>query len=745
MSESSTTRADDSEGDITLAGEEGERAIKVVNVYVFKKDSTARSGVYGYYDYFWSLAEKQDIKTFTQEQVGSKVTQFGTVVFKALQKNTPYRLYAVVNGKAINASGEEWTTKTKEEEFLLNSRFVQDVSSTTTNDANTSASSSANSSIASALRTKAEETVHSIVPGLFATSNYNDGLPSLEAFNNCGLIMASRQFDDMVGTTAQNVSTPYVEFTIENDNSENNPTSVVIAVERVMARLDLGLKDGGSGYDGSLYVPTSSGSDSNNKYATVTLTGYYPVNISQQSYLFRHRSQDLNAAAPYYYNNLSDANYTYGTEWTAADYIVDPFTTQKTTKYENGSLPTNYASMYYNPLHKVTAETNSLASTRKMLDIPEWTTDESGTKTAPATIGYCLENTTTATYQQKEFSTALVLAGTVEPEPDHVFFDCGGVPYTYAQLSQLVSDLGSTGMNATKINEANGKYEVAKDAYTGDNGAQADSTAKKSAYETAKSAYETAKSAYETALANSSDDLDTKKAEYNSAYTDYQAALSAYNAAVTAAKTAENAVLAAEATLKSLQTDASTASTALNTAKDSVDSNGKYTGDVLYYYNYNFYTSLKALSDVIALPELNKNDENGKEIFSDGEKSNRQILSDYGITLYTRDNSAYRTGGTETNFVTYYLYVIKHYQHGTTTDAQLMAPMKYAIVRNNVYQMIVSGVVALGSSSPDPTDPDPEDSYYPGPNPDDDNEVYLKMELKVRHWVVRDQGDIKLK
>jgi hypothetical protein len=71
--------------------------------------------------------------------------------------------------------------------------------------------------------------------------------------------------------------------------------------------------------------------------------------------------------------------------------------------------------------------------------------------------------------------------------------------------------------------------------------------------------------------------------------------------------------------------------------------------------------------------------------------------------------------------------------------------MKYAIVRNNVYQMTVSGVLALGSSSPDPTDPDPEDSYYPGPNPDDEQEVYLKMELQVRHWVVRDQGDIKLK
>jgi hypothetical protein len=752
MSESGSTRADDSEGDITLAGDENERAIKLVNVYVFEKDSTETSAK-GYYDYFWKLVENRAITAFTEETVGSKVTRFGTVTFKALLKNRTYRLYAVANGKAVDFAGNDWTLDSKEEDFLLNSRFELQKSTDATTGENLAKAATAPRT-RSILEESAAPEVSTVIPKIFDTSKYSDGLPSITDFKDYGLIMASRQFDDMVGTTAQNTSTPYVEFTIDNDNSETNPASVVIAVERVMARLDLGLKQGESdGYDGALYVPTSSGStDKGKKYATVTLTGYYPVNISQQSYLFRHRSTDLKAAAPYYYNNLSDANYTFASDaWTAADYIVDPFTTQKTKPYSGPkSLPTNYADMYYNPLHEVVKTTKAVAQNDVVVDASTSTTTtttrtmlpiESGS-TALHTIGYCLENTTTADNQQKEYSTALILAGTVVPEDAYVYFNCDGEAYTYKELSELVASLGSTSTDDTKLKTAQANLESAKTAYSGEGGAQADSTSKASELATAKEAYESAKSTYEASTKDES-----AVSTYNAAYNAYQTALTNYNAAVTAAKTAENAVLTAEATLNSLTTEATIASAALDEAKKLVDAKDKYTGDTLYYYNYNFYTSIFALRDVMVLPKLNGKDENGKEKYNDLGKSNVQILSEYGVTLYTRDNSAARasSGGTATDFVTYYLYIIKHYQHGATTEEQFMAPMKYAIVRNNVYQMTVSGVLALGSSSPDPTDPDPEDEYYPGPNPDDEQEVYLKMELQVRHWVVRDQGDIKLK
>jgi hypothetical protein len=748
MSESGSTRADDSEGDITLAGDEDERAIKLVNVYVFEKDSTETSAK-GYYDYFWKLVENRAITAFTEETVGSKVTRFGTVTFKALLKNRTYRLYAVANGKAVDFAGNDWTLDSKEEDFLLNSRFELQASATTGENLAKAATAPRTRSL---LEEETTPEVSTVIPGIFNTSKYSGGLPSITDFASYGLIMASRQFDDMVGTTAQNTSTPYVEFTIDNDNSETNPASVVIAVERVMARLDLGLKQGESdGYDGALYVPTSSGSTGKDQYATVTLTGYYPVNISQQSYLFRHRSTDLKAAAPYYFNNLSDANYTFASDaWTAADYIVDPFTTQKTKSYSNGELPANYAVMYYNPLHEVVKTTKAVAQNDVVVDASTSTTTtttrtmlpiEVSGSTALHTIGYCLENTTTADNQQKEYSTALILAGTVVPEDAHVFFDCDGEAYTYAKLSEHVASLGSTSTDNTELKTAQAALESARTAYSGEGGAQADSTSKASALATAKAAYESAKSTYE-ASSKTDNDVST----YNTAYNAYQTALTNYNNAVTAAKTAENAVYAAEATLNSLTTEATTASAALTEAKKLVDANGKYTGDTLYYYNYNFYTSIFALRDVMVLPTLNTI-KDGKETLSTDGKSNVQILSEYGVTLYTRDNSAARasSGGTATDFVTYYLYIIKHYQHGATTEEQHMAPMKYAIVRNNVYQMTVSGVLALGSSSPDPTDPDPEDSYYPGPNPDDEQEVYLKMELQVRHWVVRDQGDIKLK
>jgi hypothetical protein len=59
--------------------------------------------------------------------------------------------------------------------------------------------------------------------------------------------------------------------------------------------------------------------------------------------------------------------------------------------------------------------------------------------------------------------------------------------------------------------------------------------------------------------------------------------------------------------------------------------------------------------------------------------------------------------------------------------------------------MQISGVSALGAGSVDPTDPDPTDTFYPGPNPDEDKEIYLKMELQILNWVLRDEGTITLK
>jgi hypothetical protein len=454
--------------------------------------------------------------------------------------------------------------------------------------------------------------------------------------------------------------------------------------------------------------------------------------------------------------------------------VADPFTAQKNTTYNTTNaqaLPTNYYSMYYNPLHKKSSETTTLAASRTMIDIPSSLT----------TIGYCLENTTTAENQQKEFSTGLVLSATFEPEASHIFFDYKNKAYTYEGLKANATDSKPTDYTAsattdgasttsttvsdavksaeTAVTNAKSAVDAIATVYTAATNTTSGNETVAAAilpYKTAADeAYQTATTA-QTSMTSATTDADKAKYAAEVATAALTAAQNVSSAAKAAAYksgetestfdtdgTAASAATAAETSAKTAQALAEYASA--NVAFDAVSvTDGAYTGDTLYYYNYNFYTSIFALRDVMVLPTLNTYS-NGKETIGTTGKSNIQILSEYGVTTYVRDNNT--SSKTNGKFVTYYHYLIKHYQAtiAGNADAQYMSPMKYAIVRNNVYQMTVSGVLALGSSSPDPTDPDPEDSYYPGPNPDDEQEVYLKMELQVRHWVVRDQGDIKLK
>jgi hypothetical protein len=556
-----------------------------------------------------------------------------------------------------------------------------------------------------------------------------------------------------------------------------------------MARLDLGKSND---FAGTLYVPTATGANNeSNPYAKVELTGYYPVNISQQSFLFRHRSQAPLAASPTYtYDNLVYGNYVYGKEtgnetsdsWYKADYVVDPFTAQKITKYETSTsqnLPTNYYSMYHNPLHKKksTETTPTLAASRTMIDIPALNTDGS-----PATIGYCLENTTTAEYQHKEFSTGLIISGTFEPEATHVYYDYKNDYYTYDELKAYATTTSKpSGYPASSSADATSTTStIVADAVTSAGTAV---TNAKSAVDAIATVYTAATNTtsgnktvadailpYKTAADEAYQNATTAQTSMNNATTDADKAKYAAEVAAAALTAAENVTSAAKAAAykngesestfdnnSSAATAASTAETSAKTAKalaeyasanvafDAVSlKNGAYTGDTLYYYNYNFYTSIFALRDVMGLPTLNGNDENGKEIIGTTGKSNIQILSEYGVTTYVRDKK--ESSKTNGKFVTYYHYIIKHYQATAgSSESQVMSPMKFAVVRNNVYQMKVAGVLGLGSSSPDPTDPDPEDTYYPGSNPDEDQEVYLQMELQVRNWVLRDQGTILLK
>ena len=62
-----------------------------------------------------------------------------------------------------------------------------------------------------------------------------------------------------------------------------------------------------------------------------------------------------------------------------------------------------------------------------------------------------------------------------------------------------------------------------------------------------------------------------------------------------------------------------------------------------------------------------------------------------------------------------------------------MAPMEFAVVRNNVYKLAVTNISRLGHPRISDNDPD-----NPGPDtPDERGDIYLTVSVDVLPWVVR--------
>lgn len=97
-------------------------------------------------------------------------------------------------------------------------------------------------------------------------------------------------------------------------------------------------------------------------------------------------------------------------------------------------------------------------------------------------------------------------------------------------------------------------------------------------------------------------------------------------------------------------------------------------------------------------------------------------------------NIAYYAGG-DFGGKSYYKYWIKH---DPLADNSTMGVMEFAIVRNNVYQLQVSGIKDLGD--PLPFTPGKDDPN----NPDKNTEIYIVIQLYVKDWVKRSNSGIIL-
>ena len=104
-----------------------------------------------------------------------------------------------------------------------------------------------------------------------------------------------------------------------------------------------------------------------------------------------------------------------------------------------------------------------------------------------------------------------------------------------------------------------------------------------------------------------------------------------------------------------------------------------------------------------------------------------ELMKNYNIAYY----AAGKKGGKN-----YLKYWIKHEPNGTDNDP--MGVMEFAIVRNNVYQLSVTGIRDLGDPLPfTPGKDDPD-------TPDKTKDVYIVIQLYVKDWVKRSNSGIIL-
>lgn len=72
-------------------------------------------------------------------------------------------------------------------------------------------------------------------------------------------------------------------------------------------------------------------------------------------------------------------------------------------------------------------------------------------------------------------------------------------------------------------------------------------------------------------------------------------------------------------------------------------------------------------------------------------------------------------------------------RHNDNNNNGSMGPMEFAVVRNNVYKLSVTGVDKFGHPTNPDDDPDPENPE----DPDEEDDVYFKVAVEVLPWVVR--------
>lgn len=192
-----------------------------------------------------------------------------------------------------------------------------------------------------------------------------------------GIVMSNRASDNLA--------------TVISKSNDNDVNVINISLERVLARLDIAKAQE------TFEVTDNEGV----QYASVTLDGYYIVNLPKYYYTYRHTAVLTSMDEPEWnvmthFGNVSDVN----------GYVVDPYFFKKTidaTGFTN-------ADKYYEHFAADYSDPNQV----------RWSSFNTVSVTPNYKTAYCLENCSLTPAQKNGYSTGVIFKAIMEPH-DNVF------------------------------------------------------------------------------------------------------------------------------------------------------------------------------------------------------------------------------------------------------------------------------------------------------------------------------------
>lgn len=240
--------------------------------------------------------------------------------------------------------------------------------------------------------------------------------------------------------------------TVISKKNDNDVNVVSITLERVLARLDVAKAE-------ETFELTD---DKGEKYASVTLDGYYIVNLPKYYYTFRHTAVLTTLEEPQW-----DVNTNFGNVSDVNGYVIDPYFFQKTI---DAAAFAN-ADKYY---ERFSADYSNM-------DYVKWDTFNAVSTTPNYKTMYCLENCTLAPAQKNGYSTGVLFKAILEPNNNVYTLNSAGAlvlvtdkqsyPETlyffqqkfYASADALAAAVVASGLSTGKYQAR--KFEKTDDGY----------------------------------------------------------------------------------------------------------------------------------------------------------------------------------------------------------------------------------------------------------------------------------------